>query len=84
MLPNTDNKGAMIYGEKIRGLIESAPFRHKEKQPLGFVSISGGVATFPVDGDTIESTIKAADSALYKSKGSGKNKVTKFDHFKLT
>jgi diguanylate cyclase (GGDEF)-like protein len=84
MLPNTDKKGASIYAEKIRGLIESAPFRHRDKQPLGFVSISGGVATFPLDGDTIEATIKAADSSLYKSKESGRNKVTKFEHFKLT
>lgn len=84
MLPNTDKKGAGIYGEKIRGLIESAPFKHKEKQPLGFVSISGGIATFPADGDTIDTIIKLADSALYKSKESGRNKVTKFEHFKLT
>lgn len=84
MLPNTDKNGASIYGEKIRKLIELAPFKHRENQPLGFVSISGGIATFPVDGDTIEAITKLADSALYKSKESGRNKVTKFEHFKLT
>lgn len=84
LLPNTDKKGAYLYGEKIRSLIESTPFRHREKQPLGFVSISGGVATFPLDGDTIESIIKLADAALYKSKEAGRNRITKYEHFKLT
>jgi len=84
MLPNTDKKGAYCYAEKIRSLIESAPFKNREKQPLGFVSISGGIATFPGDADTIESTIKLADAALYKSKEAGRNRVIKFEHFKLT
>lgn len=83
LLPNTDNNGAYLYGEKIRSLVESRPFRHREKQPLGFVSISGGVATFPMDGDTIESIIKAADAALYKAKEAGRNKVARYEHIKL-
>ncbi len=84
LLPNTDKKGAYCYAEKIRSLIESAPFRNREKQPLGFVSISGGVATFPLDGNTIESTVKAADAALYKSKEGGRNRITKYERFDLS
>lgn len=84
LLPNTDKIGACIYAEKIRKLIESTPFRNREKQPLGFVSISGGVATFSLDADTIESTIKLADDALYRAKETGRNKITKFEHPTLT
>ncbi len=84
LLLNTNKEGALLYGEKIRKLTESEPFRHREKQPLGFVSISGGVATFPYDGDTIESVIKAADSALYKAKEAGRNRVIKYEPFRLT
>ncbi|MEW6109641.1 MAG: sensor domain-containing diguanylate cyclase [Nitrospirota bacterium] len=84
MLPNTNKEGAYLYGEKIRKIIESARFRHREKQPLGLVSVSGGIATFPADAETIESTIKLADAALYKSKEAGRNRVTKFEHSKLT
>lgn len=84
MLPNTDKEGAAIYAEKIRNMIETTPFRQREKQPLGFVSISGGVATFPVDGDTIEATVKLADAALYKSKETGRNRVTVYEHSRLT
>ncbi|MBI5847069.1 MAG: sensor domain-containing diguanylate cyclase [Nitrospirae bacterium] len=84
MLPNTDKQGAAIYAEKIRNMIETTLFKHREKQPLGFVSISGGVATFPADGDTIETAIKLADAALYKSKESGRNRVMLFEHSRLT
>jgi len=83
MLPNTDKPGAGIYAEKIRKMIETTPFNNREKQPLGFVSVSGGVATFPVDGDTIEAAIKLADAALYKSKEAGRNRVTLFEHSRL-
>jgi len=75
MLPNTDKKGAYLYAEKIRKLIASTAFRHREKQPLGLISISGGIATFPSDSDTIEATVKLADIALYKSKEAGRNRV---------
>lgn len=84
MLPNTDRQGAAIYAEKIRKMIETTPFRHREKQPLGIVSVSGGVATFPADADTIEAAIKLADLALYKSKETGRNRVTIFEHSRLT
>lgn len=84
LLPNTNKEGAFLYGEKIRSLIEATPFRNREKQPLGFVSVSGGIATFPADGDTIEATIKSADAALYKSKEAGRNRITKYEHFRLT
>lgn len=84
LLPNTGKEGAYLYGEKIRKAIKSAPFRNREKQPLGCVSISGGVATYPIDGDTIEAVIKYADSALYKSKELGRNRVTKYEHTNLT
>ena len=84
MLPNTDKHGAGIYGEKIRKMIETTGFRNREKQPLGFVSISGGIATFPADGDTIEATVKLADKALYRAKEKGRNMVMKFEHEHLT
>ncbi len=84
LLPNTSKDGAFLYGDKIRTIIESAAFRNREKQPLGYVSISGGIATFPADGDTIEATIRAADAALYKAKEAGRNRIARFEHAMLT
>lgn len=84
LLPNTEKNNAMLYAEKIRKVIELHPFQDREKQPLGYVSISGGVATFPLDGNTIEAIVKNADKALYESKTSGRNRVTKYEHFQFS
>ncbi|MEK7196709.1 MAG: GGDEF domain-containing protein [Nitrospirota bacterium] len=84
LLPNTEKNSAMLYAEKIRKAIESCPFQHREKQPLGYVSISGGVATFPLDGKSIDSIVKNADKALYESKTSGRNRVTKYESFQFS
>lgn len=74
----------MIYAEKIRKIIESYSFRYRDNQPFGCVSISGGVATFPSDGSTVEEVIRNADKALYESKTEGRNRVTKYEPFQFS
>ena len=75
LLPETEASGALAYAEKIRALIAANDYPLREKQPLGCVSISGGVASFPDDGKDVESLIKAADAALYRCKDAGRNRV---------
>ena len=75
LLPETEASGALAYAEKIRALIAANDYPFRDKQPLGCVSISGGVASFPDDGSDVESLIKAADVALYRCKESGRNRV---------
>ena len=43
-------------------------------------TFSAGVATFPQHGTTGDAILQAADSALYKSKNAGKNKVTEYGY----
>lgn len=78
LLKDTDKNEAMPYAENIKNMVKNHPFKNKEKQPLGFVSISGGVASYPSDGDAIEKLIKNADSALYTAKRSGKNRIIEY------
>ena len=75
LLPETDSRGALAFAEKIRAAIAAADYPHREAQPLGCVSISGGVATFPDDGKDGEALIAAADEALYRCKEGGRNRV---------
>jgi diguanylate cyclase (GGDEF)-like protein len=75
MLPGISKEEALIYAERLREQISQYPFQYKEKQPLGFVSISGGIATFPGDGDSISKVIQNADISLYQAKSEGKNRV---------
>jgi diguanylate cyclase (GGDEF)-like protein len=80
LLQNTQSQAAMKCADNIRRLIEAHAFSFLEKQPLGCVSISGGVATFPFDGNTVEEIINHADEALYAAKASGRNCVMKYEH----
>jgi diguanylate cyclase (GGDEF)-like protein len=84
LMPDTDKDGALKYAEKIRKIIENYPFRHREKQPLGYVSVSGGVAAFPFDASSIDAVIRRADEALYESKRSGRNMITKYEPFQFS
>jgi diguanylate cyclase (GGDEF)-like protein len=43
------------------------------------VRASIGIAVHPQDGDTIETLLKNADTALYRAKDSGRNRVTYFE-----
>ncbi|MCU0725311.1 MAG: GGDEF domain-containing protein [Planctomycetes bacterium] len=61
--------------EEIRMATAGHPFEHRERQPLGFLSVSGGVASLPVHGTTVEDLIGAADAALYRGKWSGRNRI---------
>lgn len=79
LLPRIDKEEAVIYAERLREKIANHPFRHREKQPLGLVSISGGIASFPDDGDSIYQVIELADKALYQAKGKGKNRVLPYE-----
>jgi len=77
-MPNADKEGALRLAEALRQTIAEEPFPHREKQPAGRVSISGGVATFPGDGASVLELIQRADEALYRSKKSGRNRITPY------
>ncbi len=84
LLQNTDKKHAMQYAESIRKAIEQHPFNHRGMQPKGMVSVSGGVAQFRTDGQTIDEIIMNADDALYQSKRAGRNMVTQYEHVQFS
>ena len=81
MLLRISKEETFIYADRLREKISVHPFAHREKQPLGFVSISGGVASFPVDGQSIDKVIQLADMALYRSKAEGRNRVIMHQSF---
>ena len=64
--------------ERIRAAIESTRFPRSETQPLGRLTISGGVAQFPQDGTSGTDLILHADQALYQAKAAGRNRVAQY------
>lgn len=75
MLQDISKEDTFIYAERLREKIAAYPFANREKQPLGCVSVSGGIASFPVDADTIFKVIHLADVALYQAKTRGRNRI---------
>ena len=75
MLNNVSKDNTAIYAQRLCERIASHPFAHREKQPLGMVTVSGGVATYPLDGDSIKEVIRHADDALYRAKRGGRNRI---------
>ncbi|MCP4296311.1 MAG: diguanylate cyclase [Proteobacteria bacterium] len=76
VLPHTKNLQALIYGERIREMVESHIFNF-ELQDI-HITISGGISSFPRDGEDAKSIIRAADTALYAAKNSGRNDISVF------
>ena len=71
-----DTEGSMVLAERLRKLVAEADYKYKEKQPLGCVSVSVGVASYPQDGKDPETVLNQADKALYHAKNAGRNKVS--------
>ena len=75
VLENATKEQALAAAERVRRLVAEAPFEHRENQPAGAITISGGVATWPNDAADVESLLRAADDALYQAKRAGRNRV---------
>ncbi len=75
---NSDIQETRLQAEVIRSRIEQTVFPFGEFQPLGKVTVSVGVSSFPACGHTFEAVLEHADQALYVSKEQGRNRVTAF------
>jgi len=74
VLPETATEGATAVGERVRDRIA----RHSFLQPDGLnirLTASVGVATLSDASASVESLIEAADKAMYRVKGRGKNGI---------
>jgi diguanylate cyclase (GGDEF)-like protein len=61
------------FAEAFRSAIAAQGFPGEASQPLGRLTVSGGVATFPLDAQDDIGLIKAADTRLYRAKETGRN-----------
>jgi diguanylate cyclase (GGDEF)-like protein len=70
ILPNTSSAGSLVVADQLRQAIEGA---HWAERPI---TASLGVATMSEEISTPEQLVAEADRALYRSKESGRNRVT--------
>lgn len=70
LLKDTSEQNGVAVAERVRKLVESHSF-----EPVGRVTISGGVACFENGSRSLEHLINRADAALYQAKSNGRNCV---------
>jgi len=75
ILPETDRLGAYFVAERVRRKIQESFADTPIQNRAVTMTISGGVATYPEDGDDSASLISLADRALYRAKALGRNRV---------
>jgi diguanylate cyclase (GGDEF)-like protein len=74
ILPETDCASAEALGHRLREYIENRGFPGEEQLPGSKLTISVGIACH-IPSDTKETLIEAADTALYRAKREGRNRV---------
>ncbi|HEY2061217.1 MAG TPA: GGDEF domain-containing protein [Amycolatopsis sp.] len=79
LLPSTSKEDAIVTAERIRQRISELviPTRTNEGEQVAIErrTASIGVASFPLDGSSIEEVMASADAAVYVAKDSGRNRV---------
>lgn len=73
LLPGSSGDDALDFAERLRARIANAPVEHGGEM-ISF-TLSMGVATLAVH-ETLDDAIGRADSALYRSKSEGRDRVT--------
>ncbi|HTL02957.1 MAG TPA: GGDEF domain-containing protein, partial [Vicinamibacterales bacterium] len=74
VLPDTGGEGAVAVAERIRERIKAHPFLADDGLDIRLTA-SVGVAILPDVAASAEELIKAADTAMYEVKGTGKDGV---------
>ena len=74
VLHGTELDQAFVSVERVRQGIEELTFDHKGKEVQ--VTISVGLACYPIDSRDKERLVERADKALYQSKRNGRNQLT--------
>lgn len=73
VLPDTDRAGAATVSERVRDAV--AALRIASTAPSGIVTLSVGASTIERTPPTTDALLRAADTALYMAKNSGRNRV---------
>lgn len=73
VLPETGVDRAIEVAERVRARMAKESFAN------GRITLSAGVAQFPVNGETPEAILSSADAALYRAKGEGRDRVVRAD-----
>ena len=82
VMPNITMDTASARAEALRNIL------HDLRIPYGYyklkVTVSMGIACYPVNGQSREVILRAADQAMYAAKEAGRNHILSYDQLKLS
>ncbi|HEU5359990.1 MAG TPA: GGDEF domain-containing protein [Candidatus Deferrimicrobiaceae bacterium] len=78
LLPSTNKDQAFLYAENLRKQIAETEIPIGDRNDHVTLTISGGIACFPENGQSTADLIQAADHALSEAKKGGKNRIVLF------
>ena len=90
IFPNTEREQAFLTMERIRSEVEA---QETFGEVVTRLTITGGIAAYPIDGSSEGEILRNADQALYRAKKTGRNSIRlayeekmapKTSHFTLT
>jgi diguanylate cyclase (GGDEF)-like protein len=76
LLRNTKSEQAYVFAERLLDIVRSSPFRG---DPPLYLTISMGIAIFPMDSDNLEDLFNIADERNYQAKRSGRGRAVLHD-----
>jgi diguanylate cyclase (GGDEF)-like protein len=74
LLPETSKADGWLIGERVRQRVEETEIRY-EAQNIK-MTLSGGLASYPIDASDGLTLLKNADKAMYRAKSFGKNNIS--------
>jgi diguanylate cyclase (GGDEF)-like protein len=74
LLPETSIEKGRAFAERFREAVAEHPFRGREGQPGGKLTVSLGLASFPESGKDAVELIRRADARMYEAKQGGGNR----------
>jgi len=76
VLPQTDRREAYVLAERLRRAVENYRLEIGNRVTVDFIRVSIGIAAYPINGETMDNVVTAADKAVYESKEQGGNRVS--------
>lgn len=78
ILPETDVDAAVVIAERLRARVEAHAFTTGSGATLR-LTVSVGVASWPLHASNIQGLVAEADTAMYAAKQAGRNRVKRYD-----
>jgi diguanylate cyclase (GGDEF)-like protein len=76
LFPNTEREQAFLALEQMRVMVGQTRAFGNPADPIQLcIQVSGGLASFPIDGRTEYELLRSADQAIYRAKVTGRNKI---------